>query len=432
MNPHPSEHKRPNILLILTDQQSMDTISALGCGHVRTPGMDRLVQEGTSFTESHCTNPVCCPARSSIFTGRMPCETGVITNEIPIRPHMPNLGQWLGGRGYRSVYAGKWHLHGGPEWREIPGFEVLPGGLYGQGTLMDPVVSASCENFLHGYDGDEPFFLVAGLMQPHDVCMWVFMNSDRPDVLPYPELADELPPLPDNFQYDPKEPESLSDKRRKFRPDWSDQQWRYYIWSYLRMVEEADAEVLRILDALRETGHDEDTLVVFTSDHGEGMGKHQMVLKSYLYDDVVKVPLAMRLPGRIRKGQIDREHLVSGVDIAPTLCDYADVEPPPDCRGLSLRPALEGESMQGHDYVVSETSSSTARMVRTRQYKYVQYEQDDTRQLFDMRADPLETRNLIDEPDLQDVAIRHEQLARQWKEAMIWDPDPMARSMRRK
>lgn len=157
-----AKKSRPNFLFIISDQLGLDALSAHGCGDVHTPNIDALIQRGVSFTESHSTSPVCSPARSSLFTGRMPVETGVITNNRPIDSSCPNTGQWFRRRRYDTVYCGKWHLPGGYP-TEIPGFDVLPVGQ-GQGDLVDTVVSRTCEAYLKNRSPARPFLLVASLM----------------------------------------------------------------------------------------------------------------------------------------------------------------------------------------------------------------------------------------------------------------------------
>lgn len=134
----------PNILLIMTDQQHIDTISAAGCPYLNTPAMDRLLRRSVSFTESYSPNPVCSPARSAIFTGRTSTETGVHKNNIPIRSSIPNTGQWFTEHtNYEMAYAGKWHVPGSFT-HFIPGFRVLHTGFGGQGNLGDTGVSRAC------------------------------------------------------------------------------------------------------------------------------------------------------------------------------------------------------------------------------------------------------------------------------------------------
>ena len=286
--------RRPNFLFIIADQLSMDAIAAHGNRFVRTPNLDRMAGAGVSFRDSYTAYPLCSPARSSMFTGRMPSETGVITNNLPIREEIPNLGQWLGARGYETVYAGKWHVPVNYT-TNIPGFAVLPGGIGGQGHMGDAAVSRACQAWLHNRPGASPFLLVASLLQPHDICTWVSSHTRAAEWEKMARLSEPLPPLPANFEWDRKEPPTLRTQRR---PQWSDGQWRYYLWSYYRHVEMVDAEIGRILDALEDSGRAKDTVVIFTTDHGEGSAHHHMVLKNYLYDEAAKVPLLVSWPGQ--------------------------------------------------------------------------------------------------------------------------------------
>jgi arylsulfatase A-like enzyme len=402
--------RRPNVLLVITDQQGLDTISALGCTHAHTPAMDRLASRGVSFMGSHSTNPLCSPARSSIFTGRPTLETGVVVNNLSIRDSIPNLGQWLGQGGYESTYVGKWHVSQSfPS--AIPGFTVIPAGLGGQGELGDSAISRACEGYLRNRSHQKPFFLVASFLQPHDVCQFVTMHTDGIDKLPFEGIEGELPPLPANHQFDPREPDKV---KRSRKVAWSELTWRYYLWSYYRMVEMVDAEIGRVLDALDGSGQAENTLVVFTADHGEGRGRHQMVTKNYLYDEAVKVPLIVSFPGRAREGARDLSHLVSGLDVVPTACDYAGVKPPPQHRGRSLRGLMEGKSPDWASFLAAEVQR-TGRMIRTERYKYVTYQGDPVEQLFDMQQDPGETRNLADQSQRAGVLEDHRKMLRDWE-----------------
>lgn len=400
----------PNILFINTDQQGIDTLSAYGCGGVNTPHMDRLVAGGTSFMQSYSADPVCCPARACWFTGRPPAENGVVMNSVPLVSDMPDLGQWFNGRGYEASYVGKWHVTR----RDVrQSFHCLPGGT-GQGELGDGPTSRAAQGFLTNRPKGDPFFLTVGLLQPHDICYWIMQHVGDIGQLPYGELADRLPELPPNFHFDAREPARIVKTQRRGVPggsprDWSELHWRYYLWSYDRHVEMVDAEVGRVLDALADSAYAKDTLIVFTSDHGEGRGRHQTLTKGFLYDEAAKVPLIVSWPGEIASGARDEESLVSGLDFAPTVCDYAGIAPPPKVRGRSIRPLLEGSNDPWREFLVS-SSSITGRMVRTSQYKYISYRGDPIDQLFDMQADPWETKNLSGQAKYDDVIADHRKM----------------------
>jgi len=160
------------------------------------------------------------------------------------------------------------------------------------------------------------------------------------------------------------------------------------------MVEMADAEVGRVLDALEDAGLSQDTLVVLTADHGDGLARHGLTSKMFLYDEAARVPFIAACPGRVQAGVRDARHLVSGLDVAPTLCGFAGVEGLPQARGLSLRPLLEGRAdAPWREFLVAETFR-TGRMIRTPEYKYIAYDSDPNTQLFDMLGDPGELANL--------------------------------------
>jgi len=412
------ESSRPNILLIITDQQHIDTIAAGGCPHVETPAMDRLARRGLRFEESYCANPLCSPARSALFTGRTASETGVHVNGRSIRAGIPNLGQWLREKtDYETVYAGKWHVPHSYS-AVVEGFDVIHTGIGGQGNMGDTGASHACEGFLRNRSDTGPFLMVASLLQPHDICEWLRLNLETPDALRYAELADQLPPLPDDFDFDPREPAAVSAQRCNDEPGrghWSRDHWRYYLWSYYRHVEMVDGEIGRILQALEETGRDEDTLILFTADHGEGMAHHQMVRKSNAYDAAAKVPFIVSWPGRVLEDAVDSAHLISGLDVMPTLCDFAGIEPPGHMRGRSLRPLLEGASASWRDHVVVEMPGNAGRAVRTARHKYVSYVDDPVEMLFDRQADPGETENVAGRDEHRSVLEAHRELLAQWE-----------------
>ena len=410
--------KPKNILLIFTDQQHIDTIAAGGCHHLRTPALDRLKTSGVSFTQSYTANPVCSPARSAVFTGRTSSECDVYVNGRPIRSEIPNLGQRFSEHtDYETFYAGKWHL---PRTytSNIPGFNVINTGIGGFGYLCDTVMSRACEGFLRNRSKSKPFLLVASFMQPHDICEWLRLNMNKPAGLRYPELAVELPELPDNFDFDTNEPERIRKTRsgnEPFKGNWSKEQWQYYRWSYYRNIEHVDAEIGRVLSMLEDSGHANDTLIVLTSDHGEGMGHHQMVRKSTLYDEAARVPQLFSWPGHISENRTDTTCLASGLDIMPTLCDFAGIKPPENMRGKSLRSILEGTSTTGNEFVVTEVSSNTGRMIRTKSYKYITYINDPVEQLFDMNNDPGETVNLAANVRYSSTLAEHQKILREFE-----------------
>ncbi len=413
--PAVAQERKPNFLYIVCDQMNLDAMSYLGNEHVRTPNLDRLAQRGVAFMESHSTNPVCSPARSSLFTGRMPVETGVIQNNLPIRKGMPNLGEWLRDQaGYETLYCGKWHVPQGYPPPNMPGFRVLPAGG-GQGAADDCWVSRTCEAYLRNRTGSDPFLLVSSFMQPHDICYWMIRPETLvPEEMPFGRIEGDLPSLPPNHESRPPGPPQVGAGYAGFK---SDLQWRYYLYCYYRMVEMLDHDVGRLLDALEDTGLAENTIVVFTADHGEGAARHGNVQKWHPYDESMKVPMLCTCPERIRSGVVDRAHLVSGIDVMSTFSDYAGVQAPPRAQGLSLRPLLEGGATDWRDYLVSEWKKE-GRIVRTSQYKFVTFGGEPAVQLFDMQRDPWEMTNLAEDGGHADTIAEHRKLLDEWNSRM--------------
>lgn len=422
--------RRPNIVFISTDQQTWDAVSACGNRWLSTPHLDRLAAAGTSFMRSYCTDPVCAPARASWATGRYSSETGVPFNGGRLHADLPDLGQLLRAGGYAARHAGKWHVEGRDVTRS---FDTLYFGarriLAGTGEYYDPATTHAALQFLTRYDGAQPFYLQLGFVNPHDVCEhWRYhAEQEKPDPVAQGILREaELPPLPDNFRYDPREPMLHLVARRdadclihgnilRHVRKFSALQWRYLAWSLYRFTEKVDAEIGLVLDALAASRFRDDTIVIFSSDHGEAAGQHRMFQKFTLYEESVRTPLIVaslgdRLP--VAKG-VRRNHLVSGVDLPATICDYAGIPTPPRCPGRSLRPLVEGRDPAWRGAVYLE-SNYWGRALVTATHKYVtEYRPKPVEdyvppgpdsaargleQLFDLQADPGETRNLASDP----------------------------------
>ncbi len=411
----------PNILFLSTDQHHFQALSSAGNPHVRTPHMDRLLGRGAAFSKAYSPNPICGPCRASWFTGVMASEHGDIDNrKVDPRPDLPTLGEWLGEHsGYRRIFAGKWHAGDHPFRYSIRGFDVILSGINRNAMLGDPSIAAVSEAFIRNQTGQAgPWLLVTCLQQPHDICESIRMDSQPMPCLPYGLAESDLPPLPDNFDY--AHPPSAAIPEPK-NPEWTELNWRYYLWSYYRHVEMCDAQVGSILSALEETGQLETTLIVFTSDHGEALGSRRHVQKNNVFDESVRVPFAVCWPGRVPVVD-DEDTLVSGLDIAPTICDYAGAPVPAWYRGISLKPyldSLEAGQPQSPDrsWIVAETGANTGRMVRSADHKYICYS-DGSELLFDMRDDPLEMHDLCGEPEHAGLLNQHRGWLRQWEASL--------------
>jgi len=434
----------PNILFIMTDQQQAGMLSCAGNTHLRTPALDGLAAAGTRFEWAYAANPVCVPSRFSLQTGRMPSAIGMRTNEVQLKVPadmcVQSLGPVLRRAGYRCAYGGKVHLPSTlSQYMMQHGYEKLtPDERDG--------LAKECVEFLK-QPHDRPFFLFASFINPHDICYMAINDLARHQSQPITDnlasrvceevldtarksgdldafIREHGPPLPDNFGIPKAEPEGISldyvggrSFRQYARQQWSEQTWRLHRWLYCRLTERVDAEIGIVLQALREAGLEESTLVIFTSDHGDMDAAHRLEHKSVLYEESVRIPFIMAWKGTLPAGRVDREHLVSnGLDLLPTLCDYAGVEPPAGLPGRSLRPLVDGRTVNDwRDHVVAE--SQNGRMVRTADLKYCVYEHGQHREmLIDLKRDPGEMTNLSDSPEYQDELNRHRRLLSRWAE----------------
>lgn len=380
---------RPNIVLISTDQWHADAFSFRGNPHVRTPHSDRIAAESLWFESSYAADPVCGPSRSSWITGRMPVEHGVVGNRARMIRSVPDWGQWFRRHGYEVAHFGKWDSPG----RDPRLSNDVYVGTFPAGQYVDQSVASLASAYLLGLDRTRPTFLHVSLMNPHDICQVSCMRTNGGTL---PIDLDDLPPLPSNFHSRPDEPSTLVNRvRRSYRRSasfgWDELDWRFYIWNYYRYCELADLAIGRVLDALDARGLRDNTLLVYTSDHGEGLGHHGMFTKAFLYESSARVPLAFFWPKRLPAGERNRSILTSGVDLFPTFCAAADIPAPPDLCGQDVL----GQYARGAGRDTLVTSASFGgHMARRGDLKLIAYANDPAVQLFDLQDDPEETRNL--------------------------------------
>ncbi len=424
---------KPNILFIFTDQQHAGMMGCTGNPFLKTPEMDSLAATGTRFDLAYCANPVCSPSRFSMMTGVLPSRINMESNSKAgvAKPSAEvlsrSLGQVFRSAGYETVYGGKVHL---PMTLESIGFTNITNDA-------GPKLADTCAQFLR-QKRDKPFLMVASFINPHDICFMAIQDEKSPgskvarpkplvDALELPtgmskkEFFDTVcPPLPANHEIPAGEPENvLAGDTRGFRThtrkNWTEEQWRMHRWAYARLTEKVDAEIGVVLSALRETGLDQNTVVVFSSDHGDMDAAHRLEHKSLFYEEAARVPLIVSWKGVTTPGQVDKSHLVStGLDLIPTLCDFAGIPPPPALKGKSIRALAEGRAPASwRNSLVSENGNS--RMVRTERYKYIVYGSGARReQLIDVIADPGEMQNLALDPAAAPVLVEHRRLLKEW------------------
>ena len=421
----------PNILLVLTDQQSWTMMSCAGNRYLSTPAMDSLAARGTRFNLAFCANPVCSPSRFSLFTGRYSSEIGQVDNYAPadgIAPRIleTGLGHSVRAAGYRAVYAGKEHISA-THATEL-GFEYICRDERDE-------LARACAAFV-SRPHSRPFFLVASFINPHDICLMALREdtsnpNDRgilercqlecavldralatAEGIPEHEFWEQrCPPLPPNHPPQEDEPDAIAELldqrpfRRHVREHWDERKWRMHRWAYHRLTEQVDAQIGVVLDALRQAGRGEDTVVLFTSDHGDHSSSHRLEHKTALYEEATRVPLILSDPAG-PAGVLDTDSLVCiGTDLYPTICDYAAAAVPPELTGASFRPAPAAALAAEHDHILIESEFGFG--LRTRHLFYVLYNRGRHReQLYDLEIDPGQTRNFIGQPGYADEVHR--------------------------
>jgi arylsulfatase A-like enzyme len=409
--------QKPNVLFIMTDELSAETMSLnLGSKFIKTPNIDYLATHGVRFTNAYCANPLCVPSRSSIFTGRYPHELGIQNNDDTLIDPVtfPSMGTIFKNAGYETGYIGKWHLPYDRNKDDTHGFTYMS-NKKGNGT--DSLLPNYAKYFFE-LKREKPFLLVMSFLNPHNICQWA-RGEELPDgEIGNPTSIDQLPPLRANALPSKNETEFMTMMRKSIQENpvfpvgnFSDQKWREYIWSYYRLVEKVDAEIGKVLNLMRQKGLDKNTLIVFTSDHGDLQGAHRWNQKTVFYEEASKVPFIMSFNNG---KQLNTDVLVqSGIDILPTICDFAGITTPISATGKSLAKAFTAiQQLPNRDFVVVADKLSQGapvngvkinpegRMLRNKQFKYWIYNHESKSEvLYDIVNDPGEMINLIDDPN---------------------------------
>lgn len=411
--------ERPNIIYIFTDQHTASAMSCAGNPDVHTPNLDRLAAAGIMFNNAYCTAPLSGPSRGAMFTGHFPDAVGLSVNgaAMPDSLQTQTLGTLVKNAGYDCVYGGKWH---------VPELDV-PDKKYGFDQLYkhsDDGLGEACAEYL-SRKHKKPFFLVASYDNPHNICEFA-----RSQNLPYgnlntPELRD-CPGLPANFAKSPYDADVIeSERANNFNvypsAPWTPEDWRMYRNAYYRLVEKVDQEIGKIIDAIDKNNLWENTVIIFSSDHGDGIGAHHWNQKSALYEEVVNIPFIVTLPGKKNAGKVLPQLISNGVDFFATVCDWTGAKMPKGAAGKSFRKIAEEANPQSphQDYVITETrfdgSKTRGWMVRTARYKYVLYDKGRHReQFFDMQNDRGEMRNLMLENAYNKEVQRHRDILANW------------------
>ena len=447
---------RPNILWICTDQQRYDTIGALGYHHVDTPHIDGLVAKGIAFTRAYCQSPICTPSRGSFLTGMYPSTIHVTSNGNDAFPSSPPLvSKRLADVGYDCGLIGKLHLasayrrieprvddgyrfweyshaprddwpvgHGYADWVRQQGAVLGELTVDPQGVPAELHQTTWCAEktieFMH-HERQGPWMACVNIYDPHPPFnppqryRDLFDPADMPGPLFRERDIEQQERLARvDFQSVVRSPDAL-DIRDPLRPERGrSADGRVLQAAYCAMIKLIDDQVGRILAALDASGQRDNTVVIFTSDHGEMLGDHGLIQKGCrFYEGLVRVPLIFSWPGHFAEGARS-DALVELLDKTPTIMELAGLEPPQCMQGCSLLPMLRGESSPDHhrDFVrceyydaLDEPDGSFATMYRDERYKLVVYHGHDLGELYDLEEDPEEFENMWDEPEAQPVKL---------------------------
>jgi len=406
-------NRRPNILFFFTDDQRFDTVGALGNKDIITPNMDSLVRNGTAFTNAYImgsmSGAVCVPSRAMLMTGRTLFRLEGVGSVIP-ESHI-SLPEVLNKAGYTTFHTGKWHqdpkaltrcfstgakifFGGMTDQYKVPVREFDPTGkypkekiYYDEGKHSSELFSDAAIQFLRDYKDDKPFFVYIAYTAPHD-----------PRHMPKKYLdmynPQEIVP-PENFL--PEHPFDNGDMKtrdEKLAP-WprTPEEIRKHIAAYYAMITHVDAQIGRVLAALKETGQAGNTIIIFSGDNGLAVGRHGLMGKQNIYEHSVHVPLVICGPG-IPKGK-KRDAFCYLLDIYPTICDLIGVSIPSSVEGRSLATVIRGQK-RGSRKTLFFAYKDVQRGIKDARYKLIEYLVDGKRttQLFDLRSDRWELNNL--------------------------------------
>jgi len=462
--------RKANLILFLPDQQRADTLACYGGVKVHAPNLNKLASESVIFERTYVTHPVCTPSRSSLMTGTWPHINGCTHNSVPLDRRFRVFPELMQDQDYRTAYIGKWHLgEDGPAGR---GFEhyistdghgdysdfliskgVAPdksNGRFSEVAISNLPIDLSRPKFLEKHACDfikknqrDPFILVVAFVEPHSP-----YNGPLNDANPLDEveldLTATLPesediPLRYRLMREWQQAEALLDRERLpmqlffgITPD----EYRSIKQRYLGLVTLVDQSIGAILDCLERCGLTNDTIVVHTSDHGDGLGAHHLFGKETMFEEAARVPWLIRLPGRTRQQMIS--HPVSHIDFVPTLLELLGQTNHPQCAGESLLPLVHDETRPPRNVFLEWAPNRTkvkkgSRLARRRMINRAIEESTrtvvspdgwklclrdkDLNELYNLKDDPFETRNLYSNARYASVISKLAGEIYRWQEA---------------
>jgi arylsulfatase A-like enzyme len=412
--------RRPNILFVLADQLRAQSVGCYGSEEVKTPHLDKLASEGVLFSNSVANTPVCCPARAIMLTGKYAHRNGMVANDLRLRESEMTIAEVLAREGYRTGFIGKWHLDGGPR---LPGF--IPPGARRQGFEFWAANECSHQHFDTQYFRDTPDPIP---IQRFEAEAWTdigveFLKRSKQDGRPF-FLTIAMGPPHDPYGAPERYMKMYDPAKLTMRPNWKkaapNVPGREQIAAYYAATTAVDDQVGRLSRTLNELGMAEDTIVLFSSDHGDMLGSHGLRLKRKPWEESIRIPGILRYPRRVKARQ-QTNALFSHVDFAPTLLSLCGVKPPAGTQGSDLTPLVVGESHSGPDSAFfqifgpyqGDGTEDGWRGVRTEKHTYARY-RDKPWVLYDLENDPYQLNNLAGERGAAGIQADMEMRISRW------------------
>ncbi|MBM4040726.1 MAG: sulfatase [Planctomycetes bacterium] len=432
--------RRPNVVFILTDDMRWDALGCTGHPFLKTPHLDRLAAEGARFANCFCTTSLCSPSRASMLSGLYAHAHGVTNNFTDYPNALPSFPRQLQAAGYATAYIGKWHMNEESDERR-PGFDFWASHK-GQAKYYDTEFNINgTRSVLKGYyttrvtdlaiewlgqrRPDKPFLLMLGHKAPHSP------NTPEPQYehafdnvkIEYPATAFALEGKPDWIRQRLDTWHGIYGPLWGFRKEFPDRRpegvaaFAAFCRAYYATIKSVDDSVGRLYAALAQAGQLDNTLIIFTGDNGFFLGEHGMMDKRTMHEASIRIPLLARYPALIRPRTVESA-MVLNVDLAPTILSICDAPPLPKVHGRSWRGLMLDRRLgpperylywrhswfYAYDYEKQFPYTPNVRGVRTDEWKYIHYPHGDggadrhKAELYHLKSDPLETRNLIDDP----------------------------------
>lgn len=433
--------KRPNILFLLSDDQRPDTIAALGNPVIKTPNLDALAKRGVSFTRAVCANPICTPSRAEIMTGCSGFKNDVLDFGKPINPDLTTWATAMKQAGYHTWYVGKWHNNGRPsdhgyeetlglysgggrswskptqDWKgqEITGyrgwvFQDDQKNLFPEkGVGLTPDISSKFADAAIQFiqrKPNRPFFLHVNFTAPHDPLLGPYDKQHQYTVDQIPLPPNYLPQHPfDHGNFDGRDERLLPFPRTK-------QIVRETLAVYYAVISDMDTQVGRIIESLKATGQFDNTIVIYSSDHGLGVGSHGIRGKQNMYEHTINVPLIFAGPGVSQNKTSTAQVYLR--ELYPTVCDLTGITIPESVEGESFASILTDTNQQHHTQIFGYFRNKQ-RMIRTDQWKLIWYPEIDRTQLFDMVNDPSEVKDLSGKESKAGIVKELREQLRDWQ-----------------